>query len=287
METLALSARTLVDAVTTFSKPIVENFGKNIEYTLKDDNTPLSVIDTTINDSFADWVKLIPNLGMIGEEGNQDTGNKFLLLVDPLDGTGAFLRGMATCTVIATIMKMKDDNQGEAVCSVIYNPITKEVWCGEDGEGAYKMFGRTGTEEILHVSPRKHGGVIRTAICAWPEASHDMLKVSQGIASDFLFNDQQMGALGIGGALVAQGTIDATVCGVTSAVEVAAMSLLVKEAGGVCIDLCGKPINSFELGVWKGKEDFLLPNGAIVASDQTVAKTLLDHIHKDVVKAYC
>lgn len=53
------------------------------------------------------------------------------------------------------------------------------------------------------------------------------------------------------------------------------MSLIVKEAGGVAVDLNGSPIERFEFGIHKGKEDFLLPRGAILASDIKVAEALL------------
>ncbi|MCD5381367.1 MAG: hypothetical protein LR008_02210 [Candidatus Pacebacteria bacterium] len=272
-----LTIEALIEAVILFSIPISKNFGNVIAYDTKSDNTPVSVIDTEINASFQEWSTRFKNLGFIGEEGNGDTGSKYLLLVDPLDGTEVFLRGIATCTTIATILVVNDNGIGTPLLSVIYSPLTKEVWYAENNKGAYKI----SNGNAVRLSTANPSDKIRTAICAWPTASHNLENISKRVGSNPLFSDQQIGALGIGGALIAQGTLDATVCGSTSATEMAAMTLLVREAGGVNIDLDNKPITSFQLGVWKDKQEFLLPNGAIVAANQKVADSMLSFIREN------
>ncbi len=273
------STKTFIEAVILFSQPISDNFGRVINYETKEDNTPVTSIDKQINSLFMNWVKKFPNLGFIGEEGNGTFNQKYILLVDPLDGTEVFMRGIATSTTIMTLMRMDNQGTGTPIFSIIHNPITKEVWYARENAGAYKFLAGCATKKTLQTP--KTSGCIRTAVYAWPGASHNLLMISKEIVNDTRFSDQQIGALGIGGALIAQGTLDVTACGTSSAVEVAAMSLIVREAGGTAMNLNGDPVKSFELGTWKGKKDFLLPDGAIIANNPESANTLLSFIQEN------
>jgi myo-inositol-1(or 4)-monophosphatase len=255
-------------------------FGRPIRTKTKADSSPVTPVDIEINDFFYDWSTHYPDLGYIAEEGNGQTYKEYILYVDPLDGTGAYARGMATASIIATIMHVQND-RGTPVTTFIHNPVTEETWYAVKGDGAHKL---SDGRRLPLLSPSV--GRIKTAVCAWPDASHNLEHVSRQISQAYQegFSDQQMGAFGIGGGLIAQGTLDTTACGVSSAVETAAMMLLVNEVGGVAIDLNGDPIVDFELGEWKGKTDFLLPNGAIIASDQATAEKLLAFINKHKIE---
>jgi myo-inositol-1(or 4)-monophosphatase len=253
-----------------------QHFGRPVTTTTKADGTPVTPVDIEINDFFRKWSERYSGLGYIAEEGNGQTYKEYILYVDPLDGTGAYARGMATTTIIATIMHVQN-GRGAPKTTFIHNPITGETWHALKGDGAHKL---SDDRRLPLLSPST--GRIKTAVCACPGASHNLEHVSRQISRAYSqgFSDQQMGAFGIGGALVAQSTLDATACGQSSAVETAAMMLLVTEVGGVAIDLNGDPIADFKLGKWKGKDDFLLPHGAILARDQAAAEKLLAFIRQ-------
>ncbi len=91
------------------------------------------------------------------------------------------------------------------------------------------------------------------------------MRFQKRILEDSFFLDQQMGAFAIGGGLIASGLLHTTAISDGSAVEAAAMSLIVREAGGVAVDLHGKEILTFAFGEHKNKSDFLLPHGAVFA----------------------
>jgi fructose-1,6-bisphosphatase/inositol monophosphatase family enzyme len=257
----------LVAAVETAGAMVNEMFGLSHHITDKDDGTPVTDIDIRLNAFFCDFAKE-HGLRFLGEEGNGDDVSDWILYVDPLDGTGAFTRGMATATVIASVMF-----QGEPVMAVIHNPVTGQTWSAEPNMGTeYSRHGSPVT--LVQVDPAPQGKY-RTAICLWPGADKPFVDFQQNVLKSSDFLDQQMGALGLGGGLIASGTLHATAVSATSAVETAAMSLIVREAGGVAIDLQGNPLKYFELGEHKGKADFLLPYGAILACSADVAQKLL------------
>lgn len=268
----------LVSTVIQASRVIEKNFGHTNDEQTKPDNTPVTAIDYAVNNHLRAWSANYPDLGYIGEEGNGAIDNKdYLLFVDPLDGTESFLRGIPTCTTIASIMEMRE-GYGTPIMSVIHNPMTGETWCAKKGSGIYKQKRDNSFTENVSVNQKFSSNKIRTTICAWPGASHNLETISNLIRIHENFNDQQIGALGLAGALVAQGTQDAVVCGSVSAVETAAMSLLVQEAGGVVTDLDGESLDSFPVGTWKDKPDLIAPNGAIIAANPEVALSLLQFI---------
>ena len=86
---------------------------------------------------------IYPDIVFVGEEmGGNREAEKFWL-VDPIDATGHYMRGLPfTTTMLALI-----DN-GEVVFSVIYDFINDVVYWAEKGEGAYK------NDERIHVSNR-------------------------------------------------------------------------------------------------------------------------------------
>ena len=86
---------------------------------------------------------------------------------------------------------------------------------------------------------------------------------------------QEFGCILIPGALVATGLWQATVFAGSGATESIATSLLVRQAGGVAVDCNNQPLTEFELGERHGKLDFVLPAGAIMAANQSVADDLV------------
>jgi fructose-1,6-bisphosphatase/inositol monophosphatase family enzyme len=258
----------LKSAVESAGQIIVRNFGLPHDVTDKSDGTPVTAIDHEINLLFAQFAEK-HGIGFIGEEGNGDVSNDWILYVDPLDGTGAFIRGMATCTVVASILCA-----GEPCLAVIHNPITRQTWAAER-HCLSEYWRNDSTESVIAQTAKPEAGPFRTAICAWPGVEPAYAKMQKRILDSPEFRDQQMGAFAIGGGLIASGLLHATtISGPSSAVETAAMSLIVREAGGFVMDFRLNELLEFKLGEHKGKPDFLLPYGAIIACDAQVADVI-------------
>jgi fructose-1,6-bisphosphatase/inositol monophosphatase family enzyme len=256
----------LTAAVELAGSAISKQFGQRLRVSNKEDATPVTAVDRLINTQLARYAEQ-SQLGFLGEEGNGAEHADTYLYVDPLDGTGAYIRGIATATVIASIMY-----HGTPVYAIIHNPVTAQTWIASNGGGTQYSY-RNGSFQSLKVPPADPQWL--TAICAWPGVDHTFAHFQKRVLESDLFSDQQMGAFGIGGGMIASGTLHATAISATSAVETAAMSLIVREAGGVVIDLQGRPIQQFAFGEHKGKQDFLLPDGAILACNMQAAEALL------------
>ncbi len=76
---------------------------------------------------------LIDGSKFIGEEsGAESYDSEYLWVVDPIDGTANFVRGMNCSAVSVALLHNKKPSAG-----VVYNPYTKELFWAEAGKGAY------------------------------------------------------------------------------------------------------------------------------------------------------
>ncbi len=77
-----------------------------------------------------------PGHGFIGEEGGRngpDSDSEYIWIIDPLDGTHNFIRGINMFGVSIGVA-----HQNRFVAGVIYLPVFEELYIAEYGNGAYK-----------------------------------------------------------------------------------------------------------------------------------------------------
>ena len=111
------------------------NFGVEI----KDDNSPLTKADKAANAIIVEALKTTGIPIISEEEKNKPYSDRKnwekCWLVDPLDGTKEFIKRNGEFTVnIALIDKQKP------VLGIVYAPVLKEIFIGEVGKGAFKIF---------------------------------------------------------------------------------------------------------------------------------------------------
>lgn len=91
----------------------------------------------------SEFAKLDSAIDFVGEEFSGDrTKNKFWL-VDPIDGTGHFVRGTPFCTTMVALIE-----NGEVIFSAIYDFVNDVMYHAVKGNGAFK------NGEKIHVSER-------------------------------------------------------------------------------------------------------------------------------------
>lgn len=75
--------------------------------------------------------KLYPSIGFLGEEFGGDANAERLWILDPIDGTAHFIRGIPFCTTQIALVE-----EGQVVFSIIYNFVTGEMFSAQKGMGA-------------------------------------------------------------------------------------------------------------------------------------------------------
>lgn len=106
-------------------------FRKIIDIELKTDESPVTIADREVESAIRKLISSkYPHHGIYGEEyGFSGEKNKFVWVVDPIDGTKSFITGMPLFgTLIALLM------DGHPVLGVIDMPALGERWIGEKGK---------------------------------------------------------------------------------------------------------------------------------------------------------
>lgn len=108
-------------------------FRKDLRIEDKQDSSPVTQADKQIETLLRDRIaKTFPNHGIVGEEfGNERIDAEFVWVLDPIDGTRAFMTGKP---LFGTIIGLMHD--GKPILGCVDQPYTKERWFGVDGTTA-------------------------------------------------------------------------------------------------------------------------------------------------------
>jgi len=111
-------------------KVMLKYFYEDIEVEMKENDTPLTIADTTINQMVIDAIKKnYPTHGMIGEEGNGGAENaEYVWICDPIDGTIPYTIKFPTSMFSLALYKNK-----KPVLGVLYDPYTDKMYWALDG----------------------------------------------------------------------------------------------------------------------------------------------------------
>ena len=147
-------------------------------------------------------------------------GKTTLWVVDPLDGTKEFIKGLPEYTVAVALV-----DAGEPVLSVVHNPVTGDVFAAERGRGT------THNGRPVRVAEG------RTCLASRSEMSRGEFAPFDG------WELQPIGSIEYKLALVAAGKAAMTLSrGPKHEWDVCAGALLVAEAGGRATDVFGGPL---------------------------------------------
>jgi myo-inositol-1(or 4)-monophosphatase len=198
-------------------------------WTKGEDNSPVSEADIAVNELLqARLPALAPQAGWLSEESelSPTAGAQALTwIVDPIDGTRAYLAGRADWTVSVALVE-----HGRPVLAALYAPVTDEMFLGARGAGA----------TLNGAAIRAGDGGLAGARLAGPKRTLERIAgLSPGIRAE-----PKVYSLALRLARVAQGEFDAAFASKGSHDwDLAAADLLVHEAGGVVTDFAGRVLS--------------------------------------------
>lgn len=172
----------------------------------------------------------MPGSGFICEENDiMDAHHEYVWIIDPIDGTANFSRGIDQCAICVGLRHC-----GEMEMSVVYMPRTRQMFCAEKGKGAWL------NGEKIHVSDRPFAnGILCTAL---PVYHKEATPVCSAIITDAFMqcNDiRRFGAAAPELCYLAMGRCELYFEYSLGPWDYAAASLIVREAGGLITDLSG------------------------------------------------
>lgn len=226
---------------------VVTNVDKEVEYRLKENLIPL-----------------IYGSKFIGEESGADDYNADTMwVVDPIDGTSNFVRGIPLAFVSVGLMQGK-----EPVLGVTYNPLTGDMWYAEKGHGAYL----NGDKITVSDKPMKNGVFSMHFGDYNKDKAHVPFAVTQKLFKD-VETVRNFGSIAYSLAAMSSGQVELMYSMYCYAWDVASGLCLLKEAGG-----------HYTLFSGNGDEWYRGPLGIIAANSEETLRALRD-VHYNVLGA--
>lgn len=194
----------------------------------KKPNDPVSEADIAVDTLLRDrLVGPRPGYGWLSEESGQQPGTGGpLWIVDPIDGTRAFIAGKAEFTICAALVA-----DGAPVLAAVFNPASNELFEASAGGGA-RLNGQP-----IHGSG--HASLMEARFLASKRTFERHGWLGRAAKADFAYRN----SIAYRMALVAAGKFDAAISLTEkSDWDVAAADLLVREAGGRVTTADGAPL---------------------------------------------
>ena len=176
--------------------------------------------------------KRFPEYGIYGEESGKDRSDReYCFVIDPIDGTTSFIHGLPNWSVSIGLAR-----NGKPVAGTVYQPTTGNLYYAEEGKGSFLNGMR------IHVSERTDldDCVLSTGFAClrarWKEETN--LKFVARIAPD-ISDIRKYGSAALDCCYTASAAVDGFWELDLKPYDIAAGTIIVREAGGVVTDLYG------------------------------------------------
>lgn len=230
------------NAYVQFAKDLAEHSGELLRATFrqpvtvitKADQSPVTKADLDAEGLMRKMItQAFPTHGIYGEEEGISAGNaEYVWVLDPIDGTKAFIAGIPTFSTLIALM-----HNCVPVVGLLHQPISKELWLGIAGQPT-----------------TLNGNPVGTSKC---QALNEALLSS---TSPYLFTDEEKPAFeklravtrqqvyggdGYAYAMLATGGIDLVVEAGLKPYDVCALIAIIQGAGGIITDWQGNLLTPF------------------------------------------
>ncbi len=208
----------------------------NLKVKAKPDLTPVSDADLAVERAIRTYLNdHCPTDDIVGEEfgGNADyVGRQWV--IDPIDGTKNFVRRVPTWATLIALMV-----DGIPRMCVISAPALQRRWWAAEGAGAYRCSADSPAKQIhvSEVSELRHASISFSSLIGWKRKNLmdnfiNMMNYSwrmRGYGDFFSY------------CLMAEGAVDVAAEPEVCLWDLAALDILVREAGGRFSSLDGRP----------------------------------------------
>jgi len=241
---------------------------QDLVVTNKPDNTPVTdadrAVETAIREALATHRETD---GLVGEEFGSDKGSSGRYwVIDPIDGTKNFMRGVPTWATLIALVQVDAAGNEEVVVGIASAPALARRWSAAKGHGATVRFnsgnsdfegGDTSGDDFAYSDS---GSDFTSQVLAPSEKKISVSKVSSLTDASISYSDfvgwgerlepfQKMLAnawrtRGIGDfwshMLVAEGAVDVAIEPSLAVWDMAALDIIVREAGGTFTNTAGQ-----------------------------------------------
>ena len=224
---------------------------QDLVITTKPDNTPVTdadrAVETAIREALATHRQTD---GLVGEEFGSDKGTSGRYwVIDPIDGTKNFMRGVPTWATLIALVQVDASGVEEVVVGIASAPALARRWSAAKGQGAFVRFTAGNIDDVSaefdasssekKISVSKVGALSDASISysdfvGWGDRLEPFQKMlanawrTRGIG-DFWSH-----------MLVAEGAVDVAIEPSLAVWDMAALDIIVREAGGAFTNTAGQ-----------------------------------------------
>jgi histidinol-phosphatase len=226
-----------LDAAHQAGRFALQHFDKGVAVEWKPDHSPVTLADRGAEELLrSSLLGRFPNDGFVGEESGATPGiSGFRWIIDPIDGTRSFVRGVP---LWATLVGL--EFKGELIAGVTYLPALNQTYRALRGDGAYRDDRRI---HVSNVDRLADAHVFYSSLSWFAKAGREaqFLKLIKQTQRQRGFGDFY------GFVLVAQGSGEFMVEHGVHSWDLGALIPLVEEAGG-------------KMTAWNGQVDIEKPD---------------------------
>lgn len=233
-EDLAL-AHQLADAADAIT--LARYQAMDLTITTKPDNTPVTDADKSAEDAIRALLRTHrPDDGIVGEEFESEGSEKERYwVIDPIDGTKNFLRGVPTWATLIGLMKRSLDGSERVVVGVVSAPALYRRWSASEGGGAFVALSTDAPKRInvSAISQIEDASISYSDFVGWGDRLapfHSLLESAWRTRAHGDFWSHM---------LVAEGALEIAVEPKLALWDMAALDIIVREAGGRFTNLDG------------------------------------------------
>jgi len=224
---------------------------QDLVITTKPDNTPVTDADRAVETAIREALATHRHTdGLVGEEFGSDKGTSGRYwVIDPIDGTKNFMRGVPTWATLIALVQVDASGVEEVVVGIASAPALARRWSAAKGHGAFVRFTAGNIDELTEefdassrerkISVSKVGALSDASISysdfvGWGERLEPFQKMlahawrTRGIG-DFWSH-----------MLVAEGAVDIAIEPKLAVWDMAALDIIVREAGGTFTNTAGQ-----------------------------------------------
>ena len=221
---------TALQAAKSARELILSYYNGDFDIEIKADQTPVTVADRGAERIIRETISsAYPEHGIFGEEyGAQSKDTEYLWLVDPIDGTKSFVKRYGMFSTQIALM-----HKGELILGVSCAPAMNELVWATRGGGAFDADGRLHISDVGNISKASIStGNIQSLAASknWAAMGRILAGTNRTRGYGDYYHYHRLAA----------GQLDAVIESDVNILDIAALYIIVTEAGGVFTDLEGQ-----------------------------------------------
>lgn len=219
-----------LQAAESARESILSYYNGEFDVEIKDDQTPVTVADRAAERIIRETIGCaFPDHGIFGEEyGADGRDTEYLWLVDPIDGTKSFVKRYGMFSTQIALM-----HRGELILGVSCAPAMNELVWATRGGGAFSADGRLEVSSVAGIDKASIStGNIQSLAAGgrWASLGRVLARTNRTRGYGDYYHYHRLAA----------GQLDAVIESDVNILDIAALCVIVTEAGGVFTDLEGR-----------------------------------------------